>query len=473
MKSISARLLLGTGIVLAVFVVLTALSVSYSVQQRAEEAVLDRLQGLVYGILGATEIVGGQTLKVNANELPDRRLTTPTSGMHAEIIGYDLQPLWQSTSVASFVPAVSFSAIGEWVFERVDDPAGAVHDLQLTSVWELPNGEELPFIVHVVTDASNLKSQLNRFHRTLWLSLLISAALLLLTQLWVLARSLQPLKQIGAEVDAVERGQRDNLSENVPRELLPLAQSINTLLAAERGRHRRYRYLLDDLAHSLKTPLSVLQNLAESDDVGNSHTAENKSIRPGTDTLAQQVGQMRRTLEHYLKRGTLKTPHYLYPALPVAPVASRVCTSIARLYHVPVSSFVNDIDPSFSVRIDEVDLYEILGNLLDNACKYGARQVCLSTGDPRHDSTSPVPTDTAPARTGPGRRLLIIDDDGPGFPPQRRAELTGRGVRADSRVEGQGMGLAACSELMSTYGGEMELAVSPSGGARISLRFAG
>lgn len=466
MTSISVRLLVGTGIVLAVFVVLTALSVSYSVQQRAEEAVLDRLQGMIYGILGATELVDNLRLEVNAGELPDRRLNQPTSGVYAEIISFEQEPLWQSTSVASIVPPARFSQIGVWDFEKVASPAGTVHDLQLTSVWELPNGEELPFIVHVVSDARNLSGQLRRFDQALWLTLLMSAGLLLIIQLWVLNRSLQPLKQIGAEVDAVERGQRDSLTENVPHELQPLARSINTLLAAERNRHRQYRYLLDDLAHSLKTPLSVLQNLGEElpAEAAPAEPTDGSGASTGQtrQTLALQVEQMQHTLAHYLRRSTMRTPHYLYPAIPLAPVADRVCSSLQRLYRTPEVRFSNRIDTGFSVRIADADLYEILGNLLDNACKYGARQIQLSTAKTT-DATGPSPG---------SQRVVLIDDDGPGFPAGLHTQLTGRGVRADSRVEGHGMGLAACNELMSAYGGSLELGESPLGGAQIRLSFA-
>jgi len=243
---------------MAIFVLLIGLSVSYSVKKRAETALFDRLQGLVYGILGATEIDDDLGLIVNDLELPDQRLNIETSGLYAELISNGGVTAWESKSVSAVVPAVAYSPIGKWIFERINhNGQNDVHRMQMATVWELESGEEVPFIVHVVADAKILTGQLRRFDQTLWLSLLGSAIALLLLQLWILNRSLRPLHHIGSELNEIEHGTRDRLDENVPGELKPLAKSINLLLVSEKNRHQQYRHLLNDLAHSLKTPLSV------------------------------------------------------------------------------------------------------------------------------------------------------------------------------------------------------------------------
>jgi len=176
---------------MAIFVLLIGLSVSYSVKKRAETALFDRLQGLVYGILGATEIDDDLLLVVNDMALPDQRLNIETSGLYAELIGNGGSTVWESKSVSAMVPTVAYSPIGEWIFERIEnDGQNDVHRMQMATVWELESGEEVPFIVHVVADAQILTGQLRRFDQTLWLSLLGSAIVLLLAQLWILNRSL-------------------------------------------------------------------------------------------------------------------------------------------------------------------------------------------------------------------------------------------------------------------------------------------
>jgi len=147
-RSISTRLIIGTSLVLSVFVILTALSVSYSVKSRAETARFDRLQGLIYGILGATEISegsAGPSLLINDLELPDPRLNQTTTGLYAEIVGSDGKALWQSRSSLVNQPAATIRPIGDWFFETVegqDHNQTVVNRLQLSTAWEFENGEE-------------------------------------------------------------------------------------------------------------------------------------------------------------------------------------------------------------------------------------------------------------------------------------------------------------------------------------------
>jgi len=279
-KSISTRLLASTAIVLSIFFVLIALSVSYSVHQRAEAALVDRLQGLIYGVLAATDVSSNNQLIVNASELPDPRLNQATSGLFVEMVNPQGKSLWQSQSSTSIMPAVEQTPVGEWVSSQVENDSGKrMHRLQLATVWEQAQGQELPFTIQAIVPAESIDVQLRQFDRSLWLSLLLSGIGLLLMQLWILSKSLKPLKTIGDEIAQIEQGERDQLSSEVPTELAPLAGSINTLLTSERSRHKQYRNLLDDLAHSLKTPLSVLKNLKgqSNSDAPTMHTVDEQT----------------------------------------------------------------------------------------------------------------------------------------------------------------------------------------------------
>ena len=223
------------------------------------------------------------------------------------------------------------------------------------------------------------------------------------------------------------------------------------LLASERHRHRQFRDLLDDLAHSLKTPLSVLRNVASD------WTAENRSLsasdadRDDAQIVVAQTDAIQRSLGRYLQRAHSQSALYLAPPCPVLPVAERLARTLAKLYAESGPGFEFDLPATFAVRVAETDLHEILGNLLENACKYGARRVRTSALD---------------------ERTLVVDDDGPGFPAERRSALLARGARADRMREGTGLGLAASAELMQSYGGELALDSAPLGGARVWLRFA-
>ena len=439
MKSITSRLVAGTSLVLAVFVVLVAVSVSWSVHQRAQTARFDRLQGLIYGILGATDITDSSLLVVNSQALPDPRLNQPTSGLYAELVDNTGQRLWQSASSASWLPESLPRPIGDWLFDTLQHPEkSTLHRLQLSTAWEFDDGRELPFTVQVVDDADSLDSQLKRFDQTLWATLLASAAGLLVLQFLVLRQSLKPLHAIGDEVASIEAGSRESLSEDVPQELESLTSGLNALLRSERERHAQYRHLLDDLAHSLKTPLSVLRNLAEPD-------------KPDGKIILEQASLMQGSIERHVQRANLRSPRYLAPSINLRPLVERMAASLGKLYERSDLEFRLSLDPDFMVRMDEADLFEVLGNVLENACKYGARQITVSD---RAD-----------------QRCLTIDDDGPGFPDIRLEQLLQRGVRADSQTAGSGMGLAAAQQLMAAYGGRLEPDHAPGGGASVRLWF--
>lgn len=445
MKSITARLVVGSSVVLSVFFILVALSVSWSVHQRAQTARFDRLQGLIYGILGATDIQDDNHLVVNQQALPDSRLNQATSGLYAELVDASGVRIWQSASTASWLPEHVQRPIGDWLFETLQQSQRApVHRLQLSTAWAFDDGRELPFTVQVVDDADSLDRQLRQFDVTLWATLLGSAIGLLILQYLVLRRSLKPLHDIGEEVTAIEQGRQQSLSLQVPKELQGLTNGLNALLNSERQRHEQYRHLLADLAHSLKTPLSVLHNLARPE-------------QPDGDTIREQTQMMRRSIERHVERARLKGPRYLAPALSVRPRVERVSNTLSKLHRDSGVAFEIALDPGLSVRMDEADLIEILGNLLENACKYGARRIRISNLS--------------------DARVLYIDDDGPGFPDVDLDKLLQRGVRADSHTDGTGLGLAAASQLMEAYGGRLEPGRAPAGtfpgaessGARVSL----
>jgi len=442
MPSIHRRLLFGTAFIVAIVVLVTGTAVNYSVFKRAEASLQDRLQGLVYGILGATDVQDDNTVRVNEAELPDPQLSTPGTELYAELIGNLGESYWESLSRVHTIPQAPYSKIGEWQFKRhAGQTTGHVYTLQLTIVWELNNGDQLPIIVHVVSDAEVLNQQLSRFRRVLWSSLAFAAAALLLTQLYVLQRALSPLNTIRTELNDIETGSRSTLDEAIARELSPLANSINTLLISERNRQNEFRHLVDDLAHTLKTPLTVLSNVAQQ--------AESSSI--DRRIIGEQTEQMQASLQRYLDRAAGRTTQALVSPVSIKPPLTRLAESLIKIHPQTTIVLEDSITDALKVRVAEADLFEIFGNLLDNACKYGATTVTLSADE--------------------ANRQLFIEDDGNGFPAELIAQLTARGVRADTSVSGQGLGLTSSRERLTAYGGTLELAESATGGARVVLDF--
>ena len=205
----------------------------------------------------------------------------------------------------------------------------------------------------------------------------------------------------------------------------------------------RYRNALSDLAHSLKTPLAVLRN-------------EIEELPDGSDarrSLEEQVQRMDLTVQYQLQRAAASGRTALTPSVGILPVAERIRNSLLKVYSDKSLDFEIDLSPTLLFKGDEGDLTELLGNLLDNACKWAARRVRLRGSEQGEDLT------------------LVIEDDGPGVSQAALAHLRERGARGDPTRPGQGIGLAVVDELVSgVYGGSIEVDRSDLGGARIQIR---
>jgi len=449
MNSIATRLLVSASLVLAGFVILTSVSVRHSVHTQAEEALFDRLQGLVYGILGASELDGAGELAVSNYELPDQRLTSPVPGTYAEVIALGGKRLWASESTAALIPDMQDLTVGEWRFSQYAENDAEVRSLQFATSWTTDADEEKVFFVQVVDDAEAFNTRLKNFDRNLWIGLLLSALMLLLIQLLVLTWGLNPLSKISRGLKDIESGDAELLDTRLPIELKPLANSVNTLLQSERNRHERYRNVVDDLAHSLKTPLSVMKNVAD----GKQSGASNSLTESDISTVGDQTRRMQEIIHYHLQRAAARGSQALAPPTSPHPLLQRLGQSLQKVYPDQHINFQFNLQPGIKLRAHESDLLEIFGNVLENCCKYGATVVTVSS------------------ESAGNHQILHIDDNGPGFPEAHIESLSARGMRADTRRDGQGLGLSVSRELLESYGGGLKLSNLAHGGARVSMLF--
>ncbi len=449
MNSISTRLLVSTALILASFFVLTALSLTHSVHSRAQQAQRDRMQGLVYGILGAAELDSQGRLQINEFSLPDGRLMQAQSGLVARVFDAQNREVWRSQST---IEAVSQNTMqvptGRWRFRQQEsDSITDQFSLRFGFSWATADEVEREFNILLIADATEHRAQLAVFDRNLWISLLTSALLLLMLQLYVLMWGLKPLGKMSRALQRIQQGKDDKLdTKQLAHELTPVANSLNMLLHSEQNRRTRYKNVMNDLAHSLKTPLSIMLNLAQDKTLEQTHR----------QTLNEQSARMKDIIAYHIRRASVSGSRPLGPAIQIKPIIDRLVNSLHKVYAQRKIEFKNELDSNCQVRLDESDLMEIFGNLLENACKYGASKIQLHCT--RNDKKEML--------------RVIIDDNGPGFPEQINEELLERGKRADTRVDGQGLGLAVSSELLSTYGGRLKLGRAEElGGARITLYF--
>ena len=282
------------------------------------------------------------------------------------------------------------------------------------------------------------------FRVGLWKSLGATGVILVLAQLVLLTLGLRPLRRITRDISGIESGKIERLEDNYPRELEPLKRNLNHLLDTEEANQTRYRNALDSLAHSLKTPLSVIRSSLPADTPSKSTAVDNA------------VNDMQRLIGTRLQRAASSARRSMAQPVNVKEQVERVVQSLRRVYSQNLIKADVMIESGLDFYGEQRDLLELAGNLLDNACKYGDGQVRLSAS--AHEPDDP--------RAG---IHLQVEDNGPGIAENQREQLLQRGVRGDERVEGQGLGLAIVLEIVSAYHGDIAIKQSDLGGACVSV----
>lgn len=438
--SLRLRLVVFTGVVLALALALVGAAVEQSYRQSARVNVQERLESTLYVLVASMEVRRREGPSLDES-LTDSRLQTPGSGLYAGIVGPNRS--WESPSLLGVEnpPEPGRLEVGANRFtgpERTGD--WFVYAMGIG--WELDDGRLLELTLWSAEPATLYAQEVGQFRESLWYWLLIAAAVIIAAQWLILYLILKPLRAVAGEIREVEAGRREQLRADYPRELLPLTANLNALLATERANAERHERALGDLAHALKTPLAVLKvDLAASG---------------GDPEHRRQLETMERLLRENLDRVSLSTRRTMQPPLAVHEVIERLCRGLERLYAGQNLDFQVDIPPGLTVLMSERDLMELAGNLLDNAAKYGAGRVRVSAEA------------TTPGDRHPGINLLV-EDDGPGIERERWGELLQRGVRGDERQDGQGLGLAIAADLAAAHGGRLEWARSRLGGAAIRV----
>jgi signal transduction histidine kinase len=253
-----------------------------------------------------------------------------------------------------------------------------------------------------------------------------------------LRRGLSPLTDLRARLNEMRDGRARRLEGAYPGEVQPLVDDLNALLDDRERRVTRAMAKAGDLAHGLKTPLAVLARAAGHADLA--------------ATIDQQVARMRRQIEHHLAQSRAAAAGGTGAArCLLKDSADGLARTLYRLHADRGLTIEVDVPADLAVRVQREDLDEMLGNLLDNACKWTKTRVRVTSS------------------LLDGRVVVMVDDDGPGIEAAMREAVLQRGVRADEAAPGSGFGLAIVRELAEIYGGAVTLAASPEGGVRASL----
>ena len=295
--------------------------------------------------------------------------------------------------------------------------------------------------ISVALDYQPLLEAFARARVWLWglggLAVLISLAV----QQLLLRKALRPLRQARQELAEWQAGQRLQLSDQVPQELLPLVQEVNHLGAQLERIIQRARKGVGDLSHGLKTPLAVVERLLIKEvlDAGD------------REVLRQQIEQIRRQLERALQRARLAPERQLTRRFSVAEDLPWLCTSVQQAHGERVRIEHPDLQGETPWPFEREDMLELLGNLLDNACKWARSRVRLEW------------------QVTEQGLLLSVEDDGPGISEADRQRVLQRGVRLDEAVTGHGLGLDIVGDLVEVYNGDLQLQKSPLGGLAVQV----
>ncbi len=461
--SLRRRLLLVCGAVLIIFIGLTALILDQAFKQSLDAELNDRLQTQIYLLMGAAEFEQEQ-LNV-PQHLNAPRFNQIDSGLFAVIHDQVGQEVWRSQSAQSYqnilIPANNaIQKAGQKKQGVLNIQSGEFFSLSFGIAWELENQTLQGYTFSVAESTAYFNNTLDQYRLYLWAGLAILAVLLLIVFTLTLYWGLTPLSKLALDLKSIENGEQEQLSGSYPLELKGLTQNLNLLLQHEKRQHSRYRNTLANLAHSLKTPLAVLQGIVDKEKYtqpvltnSDNDVAQNKS--EDLALLGQQVVRMNEIVQHQLQRAVQVGPQTMKKALLVLPLVERMKAIIQKVYFESVHSITLNIEATVVFKGDEGDLMEVLGNLMDNAGKYGSGQIVISAKNIQVSELL--------------RCRITVEDNGKGIPAAMAEEMLQRGVRADQKHQGQGIGLAMVVDIVDQYQGRLNIEASSLGGAKIEV----
>ncbi|HWS39942.1 MAG TPA: ATP-binding protein [Arenimonas sp.] len=440
--SLHARQLISASLGLIAFLGLTGISLDQAFQSSLVNSLEDRMASYAHVFWDEIEFDKNGLIVDKWIDLPDARLKAYRSGLYAQVTGK--HDTWQSTKVSHSMFSLPKLQIGKLgTPDQFSGPVNlqisedlSINAYQYTATKELPtpNGSEIVSL-RIYQDEDEIFKQVAEFRRSIWVYLGFAGLLLVLVQIIILRWSLQPLRILESDMHALQLGKQQRLMKAYPLELKPISSSINALIDSERSNLELSRNTLADLAHSLKTPLAVLQTQSE-------HITDPEEFKR---EVATQLSRMNDIVSYQLSRAS-RAGHTLYSApIDILPHAEIIVKSLEKIYAskgVYCEFEINEIS-QFSGELG--DLQELLGNFLENAFKWANKRVLL-TIHPVHEHGAKRPG-----------LFISIEDDGPGIAPEDINKILQRGVRGDERVQGHGIGLAIVQDIIKSYNGTLSV----------------
>lgn len=420
---------------LVIFIPLSVITLEKAFNSSLSQSMLQQLRVQSLSLLSEFEFEENQASMPEI--LINDQFNIPDSGLYAMVLSGDTI-VWKSLSTLNWQipPTFAAPALGKESFIENFEWNGTYFLYAYTAEFESTKGFQ-PVSFYILQDKVIFDSEKNKFANTLWYWFSLVAVLLLVLLLVSLNAALLPINRLNKQIKLAENGQLKRIDQSYPPELEKLKKSINHLLNSEEQQRARYKNSLSDLAHSLKTPLAVLAG---------SQGLPNEAREP--------IHQIDQLIRRQLKRAVIGTSNAWEQAVLIQPVIHKLSNALLKVYadkNLVINT--NHIHAEASFLGDMTDLMEILGNIMDNACKAAKQKISTACF---------VKTNWLE---------IIVEDDGPGIPMDKRQLLLHRGIRLDSYRDGQGIGMAVVTDLLSAYQGQLDISTSGLGGAKIIIKF--
>jgi len=449
-RSIAARLFLTAAAMSSVVLIVASILLTAYYRSEAEEVFERRLDVYLRAIV-ADVSESGQEGRTGPGQLGDPQFELPGSGWYWQITRLDdkSHDIKASRSLfANTLPKLSELGVAAEVggFRRGYGPGPDGRRLRIVE-RVIDVGDVGIYLVQVAGSGEEMEEQIARFRFALIVAFAALAIALAIGAAFQVRFGLRPLRQLQRELASIRGGERERIIDAYPSEVAPLAEELNLLISANRDILERARTQVGNLAHALKTPLSVIVNEADA--------------APGqlAGKVQEQTQIMRDQISFYLDRARAAARGgALGAATQIAPSIEALLRAFSKIYGDKGVIFSGGADPRLRFLGERQDLEEMIGNLLDNAGKWAKSRVTIDV--------------CVEGASRPTLRVTI-DDDGPGLASHLRAAATQRGRRLDETKPGSGLGLSIVVDLAAAYGGSLQLNDSPSGGLHAELRLPG
>ncbi|MCK4587751.1 MAG: GHKL domain-containing protein [Gammaproteobacteria bacterium] len=449
MLSLNQRVLIAASAILSSFFGLAGVALDKIYREDAEQALSDRLQGHVYELIAVADLDANGNLKMPV-DVPDSRFSDTSSGLFAQITSNYRDWKWQSASMVGMDIRLPQKLLRtETVSKRIISSSNReLYSFSYGVGWSENRDPEQAYTFTIVYDLVDFNAGVSSFRQSLWVLLGSVAIILLAVQGTILRWGLSPLRHAANELSAIEAGSQVRLQGKYPAELKGLTSNVNALLLYQQEHLERYRKNLGDLAHSLKTPLAILQNAVESHD----------GVESLSSVVEDQVERMNQITGYQLQRAAASGRTALAAPVLVNDLINKVLSSLQKVYADKSVNANYIATEQIEFHGDEGDLMEIIGNLVDNAFKWCQQEILVTAKN------------SAGSQEGQLDLLIQVDDDGSGVLSEMVQYVTRRGHRADNEIAGHGIGLSIVNDIVQVYGGTLEIGTSELGGAKIIVK---